>query len=63
VLHNPGSTTFQLKLHVGEQQLEGELLCDQPRGYRYHIYQRTRCCTRRPGTASPPEKAERRCAP
>ncbi len=39
VLHNPTDRHFQLKLHVGEQQLEGELLSDQPRDFRYHIYQ------------------------
>ncbi|MFK3790631.1 MULTISPECIES: VanW family protein [Pseudomonas] len=39
VLHNPGPHAFQLKLHVGAHQLEGELLCEQPRGYRYHVYQ------------------------
>jgi vancomycin resistance protein VanW len=40
VLHNPTNLHFQLKLTVGEQQLEGELLCDQVRAFRYHIYQR-----------------------
>lgn len=39
VLHNPSNATFQLKLHVGVQQLEGELLCDQPKDFHYHIYQ------------------------
>jgi vancomycin resistance protein VanW len=28
-----------LKLKVGEQQLEGELLCDRVREFRYHVYQ------------------------
>nr|WP_326839005.1 VanW family protein [Pseudomonas mandelii] len=34
VLHNPTDRHFQLKLklNVGEQQLEGELLCDRVRG-------------------------------
>mgnify|MGYP006140295441 CR=1 FL=1 len=40
VLYNPGPQTLQLKLQVGAQQLEGELLCEQPREYRYHVYQR-----------------------
>lgn len=40
VLHNPTDRHFQLKLKVGEQQLEGELLCDQVREFRYHVYQR-----------------------
>lgn len=40
VLYNPTDRHFQLKLNVGEQQLEGELLCDQIREYRYHVYQR-----------------------
>jgi vancomycin resistance protein VanW len=38
VLHNPTDRHCQLKLNVGEQQLEGELLCDRVRG-GYHIYQ------------------------
>ncbi|AXK56826.1 VanW family protein [Pseudomonas protegens] len=40
VLYNPGPQTLQLKLLVGAQQLEGELLCERPREYRYHVYQR-----------------------
>ncbi|UCP10456.1 VanW family protein [Pseudomonas sp. MM213] len=40
VLHNPTDRHFQLKLKVAEQQLEGELLCDQIRAFRYHVYQR-----------------------
>ncbi|UZE37036.1 VanW family protein [Pseudomonas sp. B21-059] len=40
VLYNPGPQTLQLKLQVGAQQLEGELLCEQPREHRYHVYQR-----------------------
>jgi len=39
VLHNPTDRCFQLKLNVGETQLEGELLCDQVREYRYHVFQ------------------------
>ena len=39
VLHNPTDRHFQLKLNVGEAQLEGELLCDQVRQYRYHLFQ------------------------
>jgi len=39
VLHNPTDRYFQLKLNVGEQQLEGELLCDRIREFRYHVYQ------------------------
>jgi vancomycin resistance protein VanW len=38
VLHNPTDRHFQLKLNVAEQQLEGELLCDQVREFRYHAY-------------------------
>ncbi len=40
VLHNPTDRHFQLKLNVGEQQLEGELLCDRERAYRYHVFER-----------------------
>lgn len=39
VLHNPTDRCFQLKLNVGQTQLEGELLCDQVRAYRYHVFQ------------------------
>lgn len=39
VLHNPTDRHFQLKLNVGETQLEGELLCDRVREYRYHVFQ------------------------
>lgn len=39
VLHNPTDRHFQLKLNVGKQQLEGELLCDRVREFRYHVYQ------------------------
>ncbi|WP_166225290.1 VanW family protein [Pseudomonas atagonensis] len=39
VLHNPTDRSFQLKLQVGDTQLEGELLCDQVRPYRYHVFQ------------------------
>ena len=39
VLHNPTDRSFQLKLNVGDTQLEGELLCDQVRAYRYHVFQ------------------------
>jgi len=39
VLHNPTDLHFQLKLNVGKQQLEGELLCEQARAFRYHVYQ------------------------
>jgi vancomycin resistance protein VanW len=40
VLHNPTDRSFQLKLNVGETQLEGELLCDQVREHRYHVFQK-----------------------
>ncbi|MBI6946506.1 VanW family protein [Pseudomonas koreensis] len=39
VLHNPTDRSFQLKLNVGDTQLEGELLCDRVREYRYHVFQ------------------------
>lgn len=40
VLYNPTDKCFQLRLNVSEHQLEGELLCDQPRQYSFHIYQK-----------------------
>lgn len=40
VLYNPTQQTFQLCLTVGEHQLEGELLCDQPRQCSYHVYEK-----------------------
>ncbi|MHC8334379.1 hypothetical protein [Pseudomonas sp. LB3P25] len=36
---HPTDRHFQLKVNVAEQQLEGELLCDQARQFRYHVYQ------------------------
>ncbi|MFW9080176.1 VanW family protein [Pseudomonas sp. P2757] len=39
VLHNPTHRRFQLKLNVAQTQLEGELLCDQAREFRYHVFQ------------------------
>lgn len=38
VLHNPTDRSFQLKLNVGETQLEGELLCERVRDFRYHYF-------------------------
>lgn len=40
VLHNPTQKTFQLSLNVGESQLEGELLCNEEREVKYHVYQK-----------------------
>lgn len=39
VLHNPTDRSFQLKLKVGETQLEGELLSDREREFRYHVFE------------------------
>ncbi|WP_434779367.1 VanW family protein [Neisseria sp. Ec49-e6-T10] len=47
VLYNPTQKTFQLSLHVGEHQLEGELLCEQERAYSYHIYEKRHAFTRK----------------
>lgn len=40
VLYNPTQHDYQIKLHVAEHQLEGELLCSEAREYRYHIYEK-----------------------
>lgn len=40
VLFNPTKNTFQLIFNVAEHQLEGELLCDEPREVKYHVYQK-----------------------
>ena len=37
VIHNPTDKPFQIRLHVGDHQLEGELLCNEERQYSYHI--------------------------
>ncbi|MCF1868371.1 VanW family protein [Klebsiella pneumoniae] len=37
VLYNPTPYDYQIRLHVAEHQLEGELLCSEAREYRYHI--------------------------
>jgi vancomycin resistance protein VanW len=39
VLHNPTDRYFQLKLNVGGTQLEGELLCERAREFRYHVFE------------------------
>lgn len=40
VLHNPTEDEYQIILHVAEEQLEGELLCSQPRECSYHVYEK-----------------------
>lgn len=40
VLYNPSQNVFQLVFNVGEHQLEGELLCNNERDVKYHIYQK-----------------------
>lgn len=40
VLYNPTPNDYQIRLHVAENQLEGELLCSEERKYRYHIYEK-----------------------
>lgn len=37
VIHNPTDKKFQIRLHVGDHQLEKELLCNKERQYSYHI--------------------------
>lgn len=41
VLYNPTPYDYQIRLHVAEHQLEGELLCDEVRKYRYHLYEKS----------------------
>ncbi len=41
VLYNPTPYDYQIRLHVAEHQLEGELLCSEAREYRYHIYEKS----------------------
>ncbi|MBG6031265.1 VanW family protein [Proteus hauseri] len=41
VLYNPTSYDYQIRLHVADHQLEGELLCSEAREYRYHIYEKS----------------------
>lgn len=40
VFHNPTASTFQLVFNMTGEQLEGELLCNQPRDRKYHVYQK-----------------------
>ncbi|HHD7445586.1 TPA: VanW family protein [Citrobacter braakii] len=40
VLHNPTLKTYQIRLCVAEKQLEGELLCDEERRFKYHVYEK-----------------------
>src|SRR5699024_6305259 len=47
VLYNATAQTFQFRLHVGEHQLEGELLSDQERRYSYHIYEKAHAFIRK----------------
>ncbi|WP_249718465.1 VanW family protein [Proteus faecis] len=41
ILYNPTPYNYQIRLHVAEHQLEGELLCSEARKYRYHIYEKS----------------------
>ncbi|MCK9781129.1 VanW family protein [Proteus columbae] len=41
ILYNPTCYDYQIRLHVAEHQLEGELLCNKAREYRYHIYEKS----------------------
>ncbi|WP_170110795.1 MULTISPECIES: VanW family protein [Proteus] len=41
ILYNPTPYNYQIRLHVAEHQLEGELLCSEERKYRYHIYEKS----------------------
>lgn len=49
VLYNPTPKTFQIMLNVSEHQLEGELLCSEPRQYSYHVYEQAHAFTRENG--------------
>lgn len=40
VLYNPTQTPFQILLHVGKRQLEGELRCSEERQVKYHVYEK-----------------------
>lgn len=49
VLYNPTDKHFQIRLNVSEHQLEGELLCDVPRQYSFHIYEKNHQFVRKNG--------------
>lgn len=49
VLYNPTQKAFQIMLNVSEHQLEGEMLCSEPRQYSYHIYEKAHAFTREGG--------------
>lgn len=46
VFYNPTQSAFQLVFNIAEHQLEGELLCSDPREVKYHIYQKNHKFTR-----------------
>ncbi|WP_392551306.1 VanW family protein [Orbus wheelerorum] len=47
VLYNPTDNIFQMVFTVGENQLEGELLCDHSREYTYHVYEKQHAFTKK----------------
>ena len=49
IIHNPTDKTFQIMLHVGDHQLEGELLCDEERQYSYRVYEKQHAFIKRQG--------------
>lgn len=40
VIHNPTRQCFQFAFHIGEHQLEGQLLSDHERAFHYHVHQK-----------------------
>lgn len=49
VIHHPTDKTFQIMLHIGDLQLEGELLSNEERQYSYHIDEKQHAFINRQG--------------
>lgn len=49
VSHNPTDKPFQIRLHVGDHQLEGEFLCNEERQYSFHINEKQHAIINRQG--------------
>ena len=49
VIHNPTDKTFQIRLHIGDHQLEGEFLCNEERQYSFHIDEKQHAFINRQG--------------
>lgn len=49
VIQNPTDKPFQIRLHVGDHQLEGEFLCNEEKQYSYYIDEKQHAIINRQG--------------